>query len=140
MTNRQIFLDAIAADPYDLHTRKVYADWLDEYGDDRDAEEAVVQRAWTRDKQDAIVYLTAFAERLGHTDYDGYTFSISYEELISAAHNKINDKRDWYYYTLPYDTPEFVYEENDKFWKSFELATGVEVEENKKRNFFSCAC
>ena len=30
MTDREAFLAAIEKDPYDLHTRKVYADWLDE--------------------------------------------------------------------------------------------------------------
>ena len=72
---RQQFLDAIKADPYDLKTRKIFADWLDEFGDEKDADLAAEQRAWTREKQDAIVWLTEYAQYL----------DMSYEELIQEV-------------------------------------------------------
>lgn len=33
MTDQQAFIEAINADPADMHTREVYADWLEERGD-----------------------------------------------------------------------------------------------------------
>src|SRR5438270_9977350 len=111
---RKQFLDAIKADPYDLKTRKIFADWLDELGDEKDADLAAEQRAWTREKQDSIVWLTEYAQYL----------EMPYEELIQAAHAAINNGEA---YCLPFDTPDRVYEDNDKFWESFELATGETV-------------
>ena len=59
---RQAFLDAIAADRYDQTTRLVFADWLNERGMDSEAE---VQRAWTREKQEAEDFIADFAAELG---------------------------------------------------------------------------
>jgi uncharacterized protein (TIGR02996 family) len=124
---RKAFLDAIKADPYDLKTRKIFADWLDEFGDDRDADLAAEQRAWTKEKQDAIVWLTEFANDL----------EMSYEDLMEATDAYLKKGHG---YCLPFETPDRLYEDNDKFWQSFELATGQSVVEEKKGMFFRCAC
>jgi uncharacterized protein (TIGR02996 family) len=124
---RQAFLDAIQADPYDLRTRKVFADWLDEFGDDKDADLAAEQRAWTREKQDAICWLTDFAKDL----------EMPYEELIQAANVHIKGGG---VYCLSFDTPDRVYTDNDEFWQRFELATGEKVAAEDKVAFFRCAC
>ena len=140
---RQAFLDAITADPYDLHTRKVFADWLDEFGDEKDADLAVVQRSWTKEKQDAIVWLTQYGSELGSEwdedeDEDEYKpRAMTYDELIEAANAYITKGED---YCLPSTTPDRVYEDNDEFWRRYELATGEKVAEEKKSTFFRCAC
>src|SRR4051812_34909523 len=88
---RKAFLDKIKEDPYDLTTRKVFADFLDEYGSEADADLAAEQRAWTREKQDAIVWLTEFGQDL-YWDYanteEGYEDKdedgrMTYDELIT---------------------------------------------------------
>src|SRR4051812_8468961 len=94
---RQTFLDMIEKDPYDLGTRKIFADWLDEYGTDADAELAVEQRAWTREKQDSIVWMTEFAASIK----DGYsgddecrsTYSPSYDKVLKAAMSYLDDPK-----------------------------------------------
>jgi len=134
---RQEFLKAIEADPYDLQARKVFADWLDEYGDDQDADLAAVQRAWTKEKQDAIVWLTAYAEDLGCDWDEDLQQGMTYDELIEAATDHVKDGQG---YCLPFDTPDRVYEDNDEFWRNFELAIGEAVAEERKVPFFRCAC
>jgi uncharacterized protein (TIGR02996 family) len=124
---RKAFLDAIKADPYDLKTRKIFADWLDEFGDDRDGDLAVEQRTWTKEKQDAIVWLADYARHL----------DMSYEELLQVANDYVNHGEG---HCLPFDTPDCVYTENDEFWQRLELATGKKVADKKKHPFFSCAC
>jgi uncharacterized protein (TIGR02996 family) len=59
---RAAFLKAIADDPYDEDTRKVFADWLEEFGFD---DEAVFQRAWTPEWQRAEDRLKEFARVAG---------------------------------------------------------------------------
>jgi uncharacterized protein (TIGR02996 family) len=148
---RQQFLDAIEADPYDLATRKVFADWLDEYGDEKDADLAAVQRAWTKEKQDAIVWLTEFAAELNaemkeivaeYAEEFGEEISgddqFTYQELIEAASAYVKNGKEYY---LPFDTPERVFTDNDEFWRMFELATDQKVADEQKRDtFFRCAC
>ncbi len=124
---RQAFEEAIERDPYDLHTRKVYADWLDEFGSDSDADLAAEQRAWTVEKQRAIDWITDYARELAMT----------YAELIEAAREYL---RTGHACCLSFDTPDRVYEDNDAFWERFEQATGEGVEADKKHPFFRCAC
>jgi uncharacterized protein (TIGR02996 family) len=124
---RQKFLDAIKANPYDLKTRKVFADWLDEFGDDRDADLAAEQRAWTKEKQDAIVWVTGYAESLDMT----------YDELIQAANDFLEEGD---VYCLPFDTPQRVWDNNADFWQCFEQATGKTVADEDRGMFFRCAC
>ena len=120
-------MTAIEKDPYDLNTRKIFGDWLEEFGDDKDLDLAVEQRAWTKEKQDAIVWLTSYAKDM----------EMSFGELINAAKEYIDDGE---VYCLGFDTPERVYDDNDEFWKNFELATGKTISEEKKVLFFRCAC
>jgi uncharacterized protein (TIGR02996 family) len=124
---RKAFEDAIERDPYDMQTRKVYADWLDEFGSDPDADLAAEQRAWTVEKQRAIDWLTEYARDL----------EMTCTELIEVAQEHA---RTGYAHGLPFDTPDRVYEDNDAFWEQFELATGQTVDPEKKQPFFRCAC
>jgi uncharacterized protein (TIGR02996 family) len=144
--DKSAFEKAIAADPYDMSTRKVYADWLDEFGTDADADKAAEQRAWTKEKQDAIVWLTDFAKDLcdddSHPRYGddpeyntGYT--MTYERLIRAATGALDNGE---YCHLDFNTPDRCYDEIDTFWAMYELATGRSVDDSKKTSFFSCSC
>ena len=134
---RQVFLDAIEADPYDLDTRKVFADWLDEFGDDSDADLAGVQRAWTREKQDAIVWLTEYAADV-RWDWDEEPQRLmTYDELIEAAKAHVSKRKE---YHPGYLHMERLYDDNDEFWPRIELATGEKVADEDKVAFFGCAC
>lgn len=59
--DRLRFEEAIAENPYDRATRLVYADWLEEHGHD---DEALVQREWTKEWQDAKGYLENLASKI----------------------------------------------------------------------------
>lgn len=136
--DRQRFLDHLAAHPRDFVARKVFADWLDEFGTDADAEFAVVQRAWTLEKCDAVDWLTEYAARLSNGDFDGdKQFVITYDELLAAARNHLATGDD---YCLPFDTPGMVWDDNVAFWRNYELATDSVVDEEIKTTFFRCAC
>lgn len=130
---RREFEKAIEAAPYDLKTRKVFADWLDEFGTDSDADLAVEQREWTVEKQDAIEWITEFAEYLSTEE-----FKITYSELMETAkkHSESGEWDDWI--TLPYTTPDRVYTEMEEFWKDYELATGKKPKNTS--GFIGCAC
>ena len=130
MTDREAFLAAIEKDPYDLHTRKVYADWLDEFGADADADEAVVQRKWTAEKQDAIVYLTEFAAEIEAESGEPF----SYQKLLMC----IEDGGINFY---GFDTPDCCRRvDRDKLWECYELATGRNLGDDKPWLSFSCSC
>ncbi len=144
MNERQAFLDRIKEDPYDLITRKIYADWLDEFGSDSDADLATEQRAWTREKQDAIEWLTGFAADVHDTDFEDIDDEIgkagpgmSYDSLIEAAHAYLDHDE---YHHLDYNTPGRVYKDREEFWRKFRVATGRQVATDKQGMFFSCAC
>lgn len=130
MTDRERFVAAIEKDPYDLHTRKVYADWLDEFGTDADADEAVVQREWTAEKQDAIVYLTEFAAQVEQESYNPF----SYRDLITAM-------EDGGIHFKHISTPDCCYRvDRDRLWECYELATGRNLGDDKPWLSFSCSC
>ena len=136
------FLKTIEADRYDGATRKVFADWLEENGYD---DEALVQRSWTREKQESIDWLTDFASELSD-EYETFmddleiegSYTMTYEDLIAAA-NAYLEKGEAF--CLPFDTPDRVYDEIEVFWRHFEVATGRKVDEERKEGtFFVCAC
>ncbi len=75
LDEREAFLEAIESDPYDLSLRKVFADWLDEFGDDADHDKAVEQREWTTEKTVADLGIKKLAAEL----------SITYEKVIELV-------------------------------------------------------
>jgi uncharacterized protein (TIGR02996 family) len=122
---KKAFEDALRADRYDGVTRKVFADWLEENGYD---DEAVLQRSWTPEKQQAEDWLVEYAREC----------EMSYEELIEAANDYLDTGEA---YCLPFDTPDIVYSGADEFWERFSLATGRGVsEDHRGETFFRCAC
>jgi uncharacterized protein (TIGR02996 family) len=122
---KKAFEDVISADRYDGVTRKVFADWLEENGYD---DEAVIQRSWTPEKQQAEDWLVEYAKEC----------EMSYDELIEAA-NKYLDTGD--IHCLGFDTPDIVYDGSEEFWEHFSTATGRSVsEDHRGETFIRCAC
>jgi uncharacterized protein (TIGR02996 family) len=122
---RRAFEAAIRADRYDGVTRKVFADWLEENGYD---DEAVLQRAWTPQKQQAEDWLEEYARQC----------EMTYEELIEAANNYLDKGQG---VTLGFDTPDIVFEGSQEFWERFSLATGRNVSDDYHGAIFiRCAC
>jgi len=122
---KKAFEDALLADRYDGDTRKVFADWLEENGHD---DEAVLQRSWTPQKQQAEDWLIDYALECG----------LTYPELVKAANNYLDAGK---IYCLSDDTPDIVFTGADEFWERFSLATRRSVSEDRRgETFFRCAC
>jgi len=62
---------------------------------------------------------------------------LSYGRLIELANEWLQYGE---YHTLSYDTPDVVYEDNEKFWTHFEVVTGKKVDADKRQTFISCSC
>jgi uncharacterized protein (TIGR02996 family) len=133
VSEEESFLAALKKDPYDETTRKVYSDWLDERGR---TEEAMEQRAWTKEKQDNISsiakakeYLENFAEECG----------LSYNKLMEAAQDHLSYGS---YHTLSFDTPDIAYDMTE-FWKAYTLVTGIKPnndDDSYNGHFIACSC
>lgn len=131
---KERFLQAIAEDRYDQSLRLVFADWLEEHGLD---DEALVQRQWTREKQEAEDWLRDFAERCGQTadpakyarrgvSYEDYGWRpITYEDVVQAGHDWL-DRREWFYQIGEETARNEMYDENTQklFWKHWRTITG----------------
>jgi hypothetical protein len=115
---------AIRKDRYDEVSRRVFGDFLLEQGLD---DEAAIQHAWTREKQEAEDWLRYFAEEV----------DVTYEECLEAGKGQIID-------TGMNFEPEntLVGEELDKFWRCVELVLGDKVLPRDERidQPFQCGC
>lgn len=138
---RAAFLEAIAASPYDMSVRKIFADWLDEHDE---PEEAAVQRGWTVEKQRAKEWLEAFANEISEgsfyekddPEYD--SSRLSYDELMAAAAAFLDRGVG---YCLPFDTPDCVWEKAGEFWENYRTLTGRGPgDAEEPPTFFHCAC
>lgn len=160
-SERKAFEDAIAKDRYDEATRKVFADWLSENGFD---DEAAVQYAWTRERQEAEDWLRDFAEQAGGTieGYDGTGGDekyqpITYETVLQAAAGALSSYREAV--ERGEEHPEYWTESftqygsssardllnsksnREKFWRCYALVTGDSVEKGMNEvSAFGCSC
>lgn len=107
---KKLFEEAIEADPYDGVTRKIFADWLEEHGHD---DEAVVQRSWTPEKQQAEDWLTEYAQE----------HNLSYGDLIRAAHQLLDTGETSH---VGVDMWNILFDplRREELWARFALATG----------------
>jgi uncharacterized protein (TIGR02996 family) len=120
-TERRAFLEAIEKDRYDKELRLVFADWLEERGEDDEAVEQ--RRRATEEWKEADQWMYEFAKEVG----------LTYEECIQAG------------YDLGLSTGSNFDPENydypDRYWTNWEMITGKEVDEDYKIDMpFSCSC
>jgi uncharacterized protein (TIGR02996 family) len=122
----QRFLAALDRGRFDKTTRMVFADWLEEHGYD---DEAVFQRSWTREWQEARDHLLLCAADC----------RITYDELLEAATAHLGGKEgdDEATLLLGHD-PDIVYD-TETFWRAYQTVTGRETG-GDRGGFFSCAC
>lgn len=64
-------------------------------------------------------------------------FGLNYESLIEACNNYLDNAK---FYCLGNETPDEAWRDNEEMWNHFETVTGRKVEDNKRNNFFRCAC
>lgn len=157
MNNSQIresFLKQIKENPYDEHLRKIFADWLEENGDDDEAQEQ--RRRATVEWQQADKWMHEFAAKCGETCTDyGYDqdesswIPITYDNCIQAGYNYV--KHGDYLVQHGDDSARNLmsYEDNNKikFWDNWRIITGEEVtdeeldgEYGRDTAPFSCSC
>jgi uncharacterized protein (TIGR02996 family) len=135
---REAFLAAIAADRYDTATRLVFADWLEERGDDDTATEQ--RRMATREWVEADKWMHEFAGQLGSADWDGR--DIDYDDCIRAGHDA-HRHGDYFVQQGGESAQDTMYEGNNRedFWRCWSIVTGVPVsEEQREHSVFSCSC
>lgn len=63
---------------------------------------------------------------------------VGYEDLMQAASNWL-DSGDMFCQSTE-DGREEMWDNNDQFWVMYKVLTGTSVPEEKKENFFTCAC
>lgn len=138
---RKAFLDALKEDPYDEASHRAYADWLDENGFD---DESLIHREWSAERQrESEGWLKEFVGKIneeygndvGEEEEDRQDYDrslpgdgdgperyhlIDYARLLELGRKALENGGPGGYYldlTLPFDTPNFVYRDKDKFWR-----------------------
>lgn len=128
---RDGFLEAIRLSPEDPLNHYAYADWLEEHGFNDD--EAKIHREWTLKKyQEANEFMEVFAMEAEE----------SVDFIMKSAMGKVESKENYYDVELSlHYTPQFLIDNNDKFWECFMTLTGIPVPAEKiKETFFSGCC
>lgn len=64
-------------------------------------------------------------------------FGLNYQGLIDACNDYLDTGSD---FCLGDDTPDEAWSDNEEMWKHFEIVTNTVVENDKRNNFFRCAC
>jgi len=160
MNQRDAFVAALDADPYDEVTHKVFADWLDEHDE---PELACLHRSWTKEWQEAKDWITRFAARGGSTyvNYDDYAYDrtgtvepeyqeITYDVVMSAAKEWIDtcgeqdeeDEGEYWCQQGSESLRDMMCEGNThkEFWKNYQIVTKTEVPAFKQGQVFTCSC
>ncbi len=110
------FMKAIEANPRDVETRWIFADWLEEHDE---PEEAVAHRNFSLEKYDAEKYLRHFCEKFG-ADYDDLLQNLARGEGYCFGDD---------------DGPYAASDE--EFWENVQIL--IEKEVNKDQSF-RCSC
>ncbi len=118
------FLKALRENPFDEDLHLVFADWLEERGED---DEASYHRTWTPERQQAEDFLDDYAAQCW----------ISQEELIQAGHDYLDKGNS---FCIGVDTPGVVFQNHEDFWRHFETLTGRSVPVEQRVVFIRCAC
>jgi len=136
---RQRFLDGIKQNPLDGHLRCVFADWLEEHGED---DEALRQRQWlpafTVLKYIVFPYIDEYPDEYLRTPilmYEGVMAEVNY----------------WKWCVEGGDSPSFGnttaqeklqdVDARTEFWKAFTVITGIDPPDDiKDQECYHCAC
>lgn len=141
MDTREMMLAALAVDPDDLHTRLVYADWLEDQGE---GDEADRQRKWPAAK--------AFLLDIAWKEF-GYEGWMKYDDSESGRRLKAEDQEEALYKLLmflekhedeepfiPFDIPYQFDSYSKEMWDHFEVYTGKPSARSTERPPFRCGC
>lgn len=115
------FLAAIAKDPYDESAHRVFADWLEERGED---EESLFHRQWTKEKQEAWDFFKELAPKL----------SMTYDELMKCG----DDIATGEFCFGEVDAPDWMNDKWHDFQKHWQTLNGKR--DFPKETAFRCAC
>ena len=118
------FVKALNKNPYDIATRGVFADWLEERGLDDEASE---QRSWTKKKHDAELWLKDFAVNLG----------MKFGELVKEGDEIATGE-----YCFNNDDAPYIMRNNwAEFLEHWQNYTGKKVNATEEdATYFHCAC
>jgi uncharacterized protein (TIGR02996 family) len=145
VTDREMFEKALCETRYNHDLRRIYADWLEEQGEDDGA--AWQRHCATSEWKVADRWLVEFARSLGGTggqgeaeeDY-GSWHEITLDELVQIG-------RDWLengeYVQLGSEHARDLMHDDTvrlKFWECWQAWTGEYVADDQKGVVFSCSC
>lgn len=150
MNDREKFLAALANNEDDVSTRLVYADWLEERGED---DEAQRMRAWQASKDWVVGMITKHAHD-GDYDYllDEKGTQCLYRWLIDKATKELKELEDLPSWRKGDDRPYINFGNQEQlqgamqgqageFWRHVGVLTGLVLpKEQVPKTYFGCSC
>jgi uncharacterized protein (TIGR02996 family) len=137
MDTRKMFVHGLAVDEDDEQLRLAFADWLDEQGENEEAER---QRNWKAAKE----WIFRLCEEHPDRPYDDQptTAELTYTSLMTRAADAVNCQ---YSYIQCYSNESLARELNNstgEFWRNWSIVTGIPIPHEKLRSetYFGCAC
>ncbi len=144
---RESFEKAIEYNPRDWYSRSVFADWLEEFGNQSsDDDLAKHHREWNDEKQDAKEWLVELSKRIRtNDDYGDYDTGIhedqvSYDDLIRIGHEYLDKRK---IINVSMNVSNDLYDITfTEFWEKFCLVTGrvTDFEDEYDNKFYRCNC
>lgn len=146
MDDRQAFLDALKKNEDDVATRMIYADWLEENGEDDEAER---QRKWPAAKRWLQDFRRSINREGGEWDEESdkwlgngtYELPHSYADIIEAGH--LLAAGEFYCFKTDRGADFFREDESnvEKFLLNWSIVTGIPVPDKVfEEPNIGCAC
>lgn len=138
---KQAFLAAITASPLDCDLRRIFSDWLTEH-EPGETVEIARQRRWEDVMTASRAWIAELAEELGGPEwYDERSgVPLTCETLIAAATNYAETGQFKGMGTNMGYEDVFCGQREEDFWEHFAIVTGIDVEADRRGNFFTCSC
>ena len=133
------FLDAIAAAPCDCQLRAIYADWLEERGE---IKEAILQRRWPEVMAESRAWLTELGQKIGGRGYYDKENDppLTCDQLIQVALAEVNYQDDDLGYMGTNERYSSLSNQTwEEFWNHVEVLTGRRKDGDRCYPF-SCGC